>query len=52
MIQTVYMPKSDDYYQGFHDGYEVARQEVKEFFERMGKDSNTFTGTECVRKLG
>lgn len=43
-----YMPKTQEYYDGFNDGYEVAKQEVHDFYKRMGKDNNCFTGTVCA----
>ena len=43
-----YLPRTPEYYKGFEDGYEVAKQEIKDFYERMGNAENTFTGTVCV----
>ena len=43
-----YLHSTPLYAKGFMDGYSVARQEVKEFQEQMGKCTNTFTGTACV----
>jgi hypothetical protein len=45
-----YMPKPVEYYQGYKDGYEVAKQEVRDFYERMGMGNNTFTGTACIAR--
>ena len=45
-----YMPKTQDYYLGYEDGYKVAMQEVIDFYERMGMGRNYFTGTICVRQ--
>ena len=44
-----YMPRTQDYYDGFKDGYNVAKQEIKDFQERMGDGINSFTGTACVK---
>lgn len=46
--QASYLPRTPEYYNGFKDGYEVARQEIKDFYEQMGKAENTLTGTVCV----
>jgi hypothetical protein len=45
-----YMPKPIEYYQGYKDGYEVAKQEVRDFYERMGFGKNCFTGTVCIAR--
>ena len=43
-----YLPRTKEYYDGFNDGYAVAKQEVQEFYDRMGLGKNTFTGTICA----
>jgi hypothetical protein len=45
-----YLYSTPLYAKGWMDGYNVAKQEVKDFQEAMGKCTNTFTGTSCTCK--